>query len=110
MHVVEHIGLGRYGDSIDPNGDLKATSELQRVLSIAGHLLFVVPLAEKPRIEFNAHRVYSFDLVIEMFSKMTLAEFALIPDSAEQGGLIRHADKGLLRDQKYACGCFHFIK
>ena len=39
MHVVEHIGMGRYGDTIDPDGDLKAISELQRVLAIGGSLL-----------------------------------------------------------------------
>ena len=31
MHVVEHVGLGRYGDPLDPEGDLKAMAELQRV-------------------------------------------------------------------------------
>src|SRR5436853_180080 len=40
MHVVEHIGLGRYGDPLDPNGDLKAIAELRRVLAPAGTLLF----------------------------------------------------------------------
>ena len=28
MHVLEHIGLGRYGDPLDPDGDLKAIGEL----------------------------------------------------------------------------------
>jgi hypothetical protein len=36
MHVVEHIGLGRYGDPIDPDGDLKAISELKRVVQKRG--------------------------------------------------------------------------
>src|SRR2546423_10328582 len=44
MHVVEHIGLGRYGDDLDPDGDLKAIAELQRVLAPDGSLLFVVPV------------------------------------------------------------------
>jgi SAM-dependent methyltransferase len=30
--VVEHIGLGRYGDTIDPYGSEKAINELKRVL------------------------------------------------------------------------------
>ena len=33
MHVVEHIGLGRYGDPLDPRADLRAMSELSRVVS-----------------------------------------------------------------------------
>ncbi len=30
MHVVEHVGLGRYGDPLDVDGDLKACRELAR--------------------------------------------------------------------------------
>ena len=33
LHVAEHIGLGRYGDPLDPLGTRKAAAELQRVLA-----------------------------------------------------------------------------
>jgi hypothetical protein len=33
LHVAEHIGLGRYGDPLDPEGTKKATRELARVLA-----------------------------------------------------------------------------
>ena len=36
MHVVEHVGLGRYGDPPDPDGDLKAIAELKRVVARGG--------------------------------------------------------------------------
>ena len=49
MHVAEHIGLGRYGDKIDPEGDKRAMSELDRVVAPKGQLIFVVPVG-KPRI------------------------------------------------------------
>jgi hypothetical protein len=52
MHVVEHIGLGRYGEPIDYDGDLQAAKELARVLAIDGQLLFVVPIAADPCIQF----------------------------------------------------------
>lgn len=107
MHVVEHIGLGRYGDTPDIDGDLKAVSELKRVLAKNGHLLFVVPLSDDPRVEFNAHRVYSYEMVLEMFNGLSLIEFAIIP---ENGHLIRFAGNGLCKGQSYACGCFHFVK
>ena len=110
MHVLEHVGLGRYGDPIDSQGDLKASSEIQRVLKPGGHLLAVVPVGGNARIEFNAHRIYTFDMVSEMFSQLQLVEFALIPDKAEDGGLIRDASKELVKNQNYGCGCFYFIK
>lgn len=36
MHVIEHIGLGRYGDTLDYDGDLKAVNELKRVVRPGG--------------------------------------------------------------------------
>lgn len=107
MHVVEHIGLGRYGDALDPDGDIKAISELRRVLAPGGQLLFVVPIGQ-PKIEYNAHRIYGYDQIIDYFDGLILEEYALIPDSAEQGGLIRGASASLSYEQKYGCGCFLF--
>ena len=60
MHVLEHIGLGRYGDAIDASGDRKAAAELARVLAPGGQLLMVVPMEDPPRVCFNAHRLYSY--------------------------------------------------
>ena len=36
MHVVEHIGLERYGDPFDSQGDLKPMRQLERVLAPQG--------------------------------------------------------------------------
>ena len=107
MHVIEHIGLGRYGDPLDPDGDLKAISELKRVLAVEGLLLFVVPVG-KPKILFNAHRIYSYDQILEYFSCFKLQEFALIPDDSKNGGLIYNAHPEIANNQNYACGCFWF--
>ncbi|MCW3073841.1 MAG: hypothetical protein JWP69_910 [Flaviaesturariibacter sp.] len=104
MHTIEHIGLGRYGDELDAQGDLKAIAELKRVTKPGGNILFVTPVG-KPRIEFNAHRVYSFGQVTNYFSPFTLKEFSLIPDS---GGLVQNADPSLVQQQQYGCGCFWF--
>jgi hypothetical protein len=106
MHTIEHIGLGRYGDEIDPQGDIKAINELKRVLQPNGDLLFVAPVG-KPKIEFNAHRIYSYEQIIEYFSPLTIREFSLIPD---EGGMIIHADPALVKEQSYGCGCFWFKK
>jgi hypothetical protein len=110
MHVVEHIGLGRYGDTLDPQGDLKAIAELKRVLAVGGHLLFVVPIGFRPRIMFNAHRIYTYDQILSYFSDLELMQFALIPDSSTLGGLVLNANKDLADRQIYGCGCFWFRK
>ncbi len=106
MHTIEHIGLGRYGDEIDPAGDIKSINELKRVLKPGGDLLFVTPVG-KSKIEFNAHRIYSFEQILDYFSPFLLKEFSLIPD---KGGLIQNADPALVKEQSYGCGCFWFKK
>jgi len=109
MHVVEHIGLGRYGDPIDYDGDLKAIRELRRVLKPNGNLLFVVPVG-KPKIMFNAHRVYSYEQIVEYFSTLELVSFALIKEAHGDGGLIFDATAIDVGEQEYGCGCFWFKK
>lgn len=110
MHTVEHIGLGRYGDKIDPTGDEKACKELSRVLRTGGDLLFVTPVGKKPRIMFNGHRIYSFEQIINLFPNLKLQEFSLIPDNAVEKGIILNADPELVKTQNYGCGCFWFKK
>ena len=110
MHVVEHVGLGRYGDPLDYDGDIKASRELARVVAPGGNLLFVVPIGGQARIQFNAHRIYTYHQVVALFPELRLVEFALIPDDGAIQGLIRHADPQQAFQQHYACGCFHFSK
>jgi SAM-dependent methyltransferase len=109
MHVIEHVGLGRYGDPLDPTGDLKAAAELSRVLAPGGQLLFVVPVG-RARVMFNAHRIYSYELVRDMFRGLQLHEFSLIPDTASEPELIANAPPAMVAQQAYACGCFWFRK
>ncbi len=110
MHVIEHVGLGRYGDQINPDGDLRAASELCRILATDGILYLAVPMAEESYIAFNAHRVYSYDDIMSLFPAMELLEFSLINDRVFQSGMIVNAEKKDLLGQRYACGCFQFRK
>lgn len=106
MHTIEHVGLGRYGDKIDYEGDLKAIKELIRVTKQNGNIIFVTPVGH-PCILFNAHRIYSFEQISSYFTGCTLVEFSLITDSNE---FIIDAPISLVADQKYGCGCFWFKK
>lgn len=72
--VVEHIGLGRYGDPIDATGSEKAAKELQRVLAVGGDLYFSVPVDDACKIYFNAHRAFTRDYIISLFDQLTLVD------------------------------------
>jgi hypothetical protein len=109
MHTIEHVGLGRYGDTLDPEGDIKAINEIIRVLQPGGNLLFVVPVG-KPKIMFNAHRIYSYDQILEYFKNLELIEYSLIPSNTEYLGFIRNANKEMTNKCEYGCGCFWFKK
>jgi len=101
-HVVEHIGLGRYGDNLDNEGDLKAIANLKKIAN--KHLLFVVPVG-RPVVAFNAHRVYSPVYIRNLFSEYD-CDFFLIPNDGRDPFTTEVTEL----DLPYACGCFHFIK
>lgn len=106
MHTIEHIGLGRYGDPLDAQGDRRALAELQRVVAPGGSLLVVVPVG-RPRIQFNAHRIYDPAMIRAALSELTLKTWSMLPDESAQG-LIENPQPDYVRQQKYACGCFWF--
>ncbi len=106
LHVAEHIGLGRYGDPLDPLGTVKACGELRRVLAPGGNLYFGLPVG-RPRVCFNAHRIHSPAQILGYFEGLTLEEFSLVDDA---GRFVRNADMDRGRHAKYGCGLFHFSK
>jgi SAM-dependent methyltransferase len=53
----EHDGLGRYGDPINPNGDLRAMKEMKKIIKKDGLLYLAVPTGVD-KVVWNAHRVY----------------------------------------------------
>ncbi len=106
MHTIEHVGLGRYGDPIDPNGDKQALAELERVVAPNGSLLIVVPVG-KPRIQFNAHRIYDPQMIEDFLPQLRLKEWAMLPDDYSLG-LLDNPSRELALKQRYACGCFWF--
>ena len=106
MHTLEHIGLGRYGDAIDPDGDLKAINELKRVCAKNGTLLIVVPVGIK-KIMFNAHRIYDPTEFRDYFVGFTLERFSLVTDERT---FIEDASFELAATQQYGCGCYWFKK
>ena len=106
LHVAEHIGLGRYGDELDPDGTKKACKELSRILAPNGNLYFSVPVG-KQKTYFNAHRVHSPQKIADYFKNLNLIELSGITDT---GKFIENIDFNTLEKSKYACGLFWLQK
>jgi SAM-dependent methyltransferase len=108
LHVVEHVGLGRYGDPLDPEGCWKAMAELARVLAPGGRLFFAVPCGA-PTVWFNAHRVFHPQHIIDAFGEagLVLKSLAGVTDD-------RHFHASLpvelLASQAYGCGFFELAR
>lgn len=74
---LEHFGLGRYGDEIDPEACFKAFRAIQRVAKQGGYIYISVPIG-KERVCFNAHRVFYPSTIVEAFGSCILEEFSVI--------------------------------
>jgi len=106
LHVIEHIGLGRYGDPIDPLGSIKAALELQRIVSRDGNLFLSLPIGRE-RVCFNAHRVHAPISVLQLFPAMKLIEFSYVDDA---GQFCEDKSVEAAIGLEYGCGLFHFQK
>jgi SAM-dependent methyltransferase len=104
LHVAEHIGLGRYGDLLNPLGTQKAAEELSRVLRPQGNLYFAVPVGI-PRLQFNSHRIFSAQTIRDYFSDLELLEFSGIDDF---GNYKVNVPLTYFEKSNYACGFFWF--
>ena len=101
--VVEHIGLGRYGDPLDPEGTIKAARELSRVLARGGNLYVSAPCG-RSYIAFNAHRSFDKDEFAGFFPGLTLKEFLLVNNEGVVENVSPDPRAGL------HVGLFHFTK
>lgn len=103
LHVIEHVGLGRYGDPVDPGGHIKAAAELVRVLAPGGTLVLSTPVGRE-RVCFDAHRVFSPATIVRLFGELELKQFGLIDDRGE--GLQWGASLDDANACGYGCGVF----
>ena len=109
LHSIEHFGLGRYGDPIDPEACFKCFDSIQRKLKKGGDLYLALPIG-KDRVLFNGAREFTPSTIVNSFNKVTLKEFSYTP-----GKVFVHdvAIDSFDVNYKYPEGCiglFHFIK
>lgn len=105
---LEHFGLGRYGDQIDPNACFEAFDAIQRVLVEGGYAYISVPIGRE-RIEFNAHRIFCPRTIVTCFNQMELIEFS-VAQIDEDMPIIYNADLDGYNNVEHLFGLFEFRK
>lgn len=109
LHTLEHVGLGRYGDQLDPLGYEKAFRNLARIVRKGGRLYLSVPCGQE-RVEFNAHRVFAPGLILSLGERHGLCAESIALVRADG---VEEVDPGVLEQvaqQPYVLVIFVFVK
>lgn len=72
LHALEHFGLGRYGDPIDPNGSERGMANMAGLLEQGGTFYLSVPIGRE-RVEFNANWVFNPERILRIAASNGLA-------------------------------------
>lgn len=106
---LEHFGLGRYGDPIDPEACFKCFENIQKKLKKGGKLYISVPIG-KERVEFNAHRVFYASTIVDCFSTLKLEEFSCTSEGKIEYNVDVHKYDNDNHNGEYRYGLFVFSK
>lgn len=109
LSVLEHIGLGRYGDKLDCDGHINAFCNMVKILKPGGLFYVSVPISEETKVYFNAHRSFNPKNLLQWSKLVTLEKFHYTSDEGdvnENVDLINHSFNNL----RFGCGIYIFRK
>lgn len=110
LHAIEHFGLGRYGDPVDPMGHIKGFQQIIKMLKSNGILYISFPIGKSNQVHFNAHRVFHPQNILTWFcdnQNLKIERFDYVDD---RGYL--HKDIDLFKDEidvNYGCGIYTIV-
>lgn len=111
LHAIEHFGLGRYGDLLDPNGYKIGFNNILRMLKPDGDLYISFPISNQNRVFFNAHRAFH---PLDIFNwpansnQIELVQFDYVDDIGDL-----HVNVDLINttlNVSFGCGIYTFKK
>jgi hypothetical protein len=114
LHALEHFGLGRYGDPINPDGWKIGLKNIVTMLdkTKSSRLYLSVPTG-RARVEFNAHRIFEPDQILQESHKngLVLTSLSCINDDGvlKEIKLSNPQDVYDLKKMEFACGIYSFI-
>ncbi len=112
LHAIEHFGLGRYGDPINPQGYMRGIVNMVQLLQPGGTFYLSTPIGQE-RVEFNANWVFDPRSIVNCAEAagMTLRRLIVItPANGPQESAIVDTALTDLALQRYQLGLFIFTK
>ena len=113
LHALEHFGLGRYGDKVDPDGYLTGLDNMVAMVKRGGTFYLSVPVGPQ-RIEFDAHRVFSVAYIDELFKArgLQIEQFSFVDDSGNLHENVPLTSRDMEQSFgcNYGCGIFEATK
>ena len=106
---LEHFGLGRYGDPIDPEACFKAFETIGKKVRTGGHVYISVPIGQD-HLEFNGCRVFYAETIIKAFPGMRLVEFSTVYNGEMEYNADIHSWDNFSEARAVCYGLFHFQK
>ena len=110
LHAIEHFGLGRYNDPIDPDGHITGFHNLLKILRVGGNLYVSFPIGHKTEVQFNAQRVFHPSAILSWANdahQIELTRFDYIDDDEI---LHENASPAKNLGTNEGCGIYTFIK
>jgi hypothetical protein len=109
LHTLEHLGLGRYGDRVDPEAWQTGLARLAGLVAPGGSLWLSVPVGRR-RVEFNAHRVFDPRELRDSALGLGLAleEFSILDNRGDHRFVTAEADWDRGASEPYGLGVYLF--
>lgn len=91
---LEHFGLGRYGDPIDPDACYRCFESIQKKVRSGGNIYLSVPVGYE-HLEFNAQRIFFARTIVNAFGRCKLKEYSCANNIVEKDVPINKYDNDM---------------
>jgi SAM-dependent methyltransferase len=106
--TVEHVGLARYGDAANPDGDIEAMARLRQALKPKGVMLLTIPVGQDATI-VPLHRIYGQSRLPRLLDGFIVEQKEYWTKDDQNRWRMANEREALseqLRPNIYALGCF----
>lgn len=111
LHAIEHFGLGRYGDPVDPVGHIKGFNNMLAMVKPGGRFYISFPISKRKEIHFNAHRVFHPHDILSWAKQPECIQLVRFDYVDDRGDLHQNVDlHGAVPEVEFGCGIYSFVK